>query len=766
MRRFILMAAGLAPIALTLLAFAALASAAPHFQEGEEPTASACEPGLYKTVTPDSLLLGQSAKVTLVMTHTCPSGQTPIDIMFVVDESNSMTRATGSPGGPDPGDPGRTPTVDPRPTPPRLLFGDAGLSYDLLAQLPSETLQDPGPGPGPGPGDPSPGPGPGGGDPPGCGGNDASGPGAPPGPEPPPGPGPGPGPVPLTAAERSALSGMSGAIVPALRDGDSPNQPTREPTVDPRATATPRGGGDTGEPAGTEDNIRDVRNWLNDFIDDERIQADIDSGNLRLGMVAFNARARTIVKLSEFDQAHRVASLASRLNGQDETRIDMGFQRALTELGGTTRILGGREGRKQFVVILSDGAFCLRDLRRVRESREIQIATVTFGRSGWEHRLNDLASERRFAFTSRDLESFLEIYRNELSSASTDEIERLVFEDELRENMQLVPGSVVPPPSGIDGQTIRWDALRAGADITTTPRITIAPVITLTYEIEPQEPGSHFVSYDAIARWRDTQGLPGLGVFPPVVIDVIPPTPTPTHTSAPTNTPTSTSTPTATPTPQPLPRYFPVAFKEAPKPDVCIPELQSVDIALVVDTSSSMTEIAPGTSETKLAAAIDAAKVLVGLLKLPDTHDGDQATVIGFNSEPSTISVLSGDRAVIESALDALAGTSDTGTHIDKGLNAAVDELESERGRPDSRASIILVTDGRHSGPGGSASVLIAAERARGLGLIVFTVGLGSDIDADLLRMVATVPENYRAAPDPSDLKLIYEAIVREIPCP
>ncbi|HUE96011.1 MAG TPA: VWA domain-containing protein, partial [Longimicrobiaceae bacterium] len=552
MRRLILMAAGLAPLALTLLAFAALASAAPHFQEVEEPTVSACEPGLYKTVTPDRLLLGQSAQVTLVMTHTCPSAQTPIDIMFVVDESNSMTRAAGDPGMPPPGGPERTPTVEPIRTPPLLILGEAGLNFDLSSGLPFETFQDPGPPPPEPP--PGSGPGPGDGDPPGCGGNDSGGPGLPPGPEPPPGPGPGP----LTAAERSALSGMSVAIIPALRDGDSPNQASRTPTVNPRGTPTPTSEAEEGEPAGSEDLIRDVRDWLNDFVDDERIQADIDSGNLRLGMVAFNARARTIVKLSEFDQAHRVASLSSRLRGQDETRIDMGFQRAITELGGTTRILGGSEGRKQFVVILSDGAFCLRDLRRVRESREIQIATVSFGRSGWEHRLNDLASESRFAFTSPELEAFLEIYHKELSSAAADEIVRLVFKDELRENMQLVPGSVVPLPSGIDGQTIRWDALRAGEEITTTPRITIAPVITLTYEIEPQEPGSHFVSYDAIARWRDTQGLPGLGIFPPVVVEVIPPTPTPTYTSTPTNTPTST--PTATPTPQPLPRYFPIAF--------------------------------------------------------------------------------------------------------------------------------------------------------------------------------------------------------------
>lgn len=563
---------------------------------------------------------------------------------------------------------------------------------------------------------------------------------------------------------------MGERVVPAVASDVEPDQirPSATPTERVTPTPDPRGGEDV-EPGGEEDLIREVRSWLTEFIDDDQIQADIESGNLRLGMVAFNERARTIVRLSEFEQAHRVGTYSSRLRGQDSTRIDLGFQRALAELDATTKTLGDKTGRKQIIVILSDGAFCQADLRRVRESTGVQVSTISFGRGSWETRLAQLASDGRFAFSSRRFADFIDVYKSDLATSNKDEMQRLVIADELRENMRLVPGSVLPPPSEIDGRTIRWYALRAGEVLTTTPRITITPVITLNYEVEPLEAGSHFVSYDAVARWRDTQDLPGSGTFPPVVIDVIAPTSTPTNTPTPTNTATSTppSTPTATPTSQPQPRYFPIAFKEEHKPpDVCKPELQNVDIALVIDTSSSMTEIAPGTAETKLAAAIDAAKVLVGLLKLPDTLEGDQAAVIGFNAETTVLSVLSGGRASIESALDALTGTSETGTHIDKGLNAAIDELSSERRRPDSRASIILVTDGRHSGPGGSDSVLRAADRARALGIVVFTVGLGTDIDADLLRQVATVPENYRAAPGTSDLRLIYEEIVREIPCP
>ncbi len=773
MRRLTLLAAGLLPVGFLVLAFVALASAASTRQESEEPTTSSCEATMTKVVTPDRLLLGATARVTLVMTNTCPGKKQPVDIMFLVDASNSMTRddrgGIADPG--DPGDPGRTATPVPMRTPPPLSEV-AGFERELLAEIAFGPDQDPGVPP-PSPGDPKPI----GGDPPGCESNDAIGPGGPgdpPGPIP---PGPGPGPVPLRVLIPSGIDQAAGVFqmktaTPVPMRTSPPGGPTAPPGKEtpvppgPVPTSDP----DEGEPAGSEDLVRETQRWLRKFMDDERIKADIDSGALRLGLVSFNKRALTLVKLSEFGQAHRVGTAASRLRGQDESRVDIGFQRATTELSQKTKLIGDRSGRKQYVVVLSDGAFCQRDMRRVRESKGIEIATVSFGRTGWERRLAEIASERRYAFEARRMKEFIEMYEDEFATTDQPEIEQLIFQDELRENMRLVPGSVFPVPSTIDEQTIRWNGSPAGDPITTTARITISPVITLGYEIEPLEPGTHFVSYDAFARWKDTQDLPGFAMFPPAVIEVLSPTATPSNTPTPTDTATPTPTATLTPTPTPQARYLPVAYKmhalKPPRPEECTSEKQKIDVALVVDTSTSMSEVEPGTSGTKLAAAIEASKALVGFLKLPDTLDGDQAAVIGFNSEVTKLTELTTSRATILGALDALPGTTKTGTQIDIGLSAAIDELASSRRRVGSTASIVLVTDGRHSGPGGSASVLVAAARARSLGLVVFTVGLGGDIDSDLLRQVASVPENYRAAPDTSELVLIYETIAREIPCP
>ena len=76
--------------------------------------------------------------------------------------------------------------------------------------------------------------------------------------------------------------------------------------------------------------------------------------------------------------------------------------------------------------------------------------------------------------------------------------------------------------------------------------------------------------------------------------------------------------------PQPL--FLPLALCEEP----CVPEKQRVDVALVIDASTSMDEqTRPGWS--KLDAAREAVGVLLGDLRL---DAGDQATIVVFNARP------------------------------------------------------------------------------------------------------------------------------------
>ena len=211
MRRISLLAAGILSIGLTVLAFGSLATAAPTVQEIEAPTVSGCESIMTKIVTPDRLLLGGTASVTMVMTHTCPGKQQPVDIMFLVDASNSMTRDSRG-GIADPGDPGDPTDPPPMKTEPAKPLNVAGFDQALLESIAFGPDQDPGvppPGTNPGPGASD--------DPPGCNRNDAIGPGGPgdpPGPNP---PGPPPGPNPLAQSFGSLFA-------PDLRIGDTPFQ--------------------------------------------------------------------------------------------------------------------------------------------------------------------------------------------------------------------------------------------------------------------------------------------------------------------------------------------------------------------------------------------------------------------------------------------------------------------------------------------------------------------------------------------------------------
>jgi uncharacterized protein YegL len=77
---------------------------------------------------------------------------------------------------------------------------------------------------------------------------------------------------------------------------------------------------------------------------------------------------------------------------------------------------------------------------------------------------------------------------------------------------------------------------------------------------------------------------------------------------------------------------------------------------------------------------------------------------------------------------------------------------------------IVLLTDGRPDG-GTHQHVLTMAELARDLGVLVYSIGLGDDVDADLLKEVAGQNDRYFPAPSAADLARIYGDVAKLIPC-
>lgn len=188
-----------------------------------------------------------------------------------------------------------------------------------------------------------------------------------------------------------------------------------------------------------------------------------------------------------------------------------------------------------------------------------------------------------------------------------------------------------------------------------------------------------------------------------------------------------------------------------------------VDTMLVLDRSGSMN------AGGKLAAAKAAASAYV------DT--AEQADKIGFISFATTASnpidqMLSSDRDAVKKVINAIAVEKGSLQYTDLGeaLRSAVLELQSPRQVPNAKPVIIALTDGVANRPLNPTKkgdktfpekyATDVALAARSMGIELYTIGLGKDINAAFLRdRIATDPAHYFNAPVAADLGDAYKKI-------
>lgn len=543
------------------------------------------------------------------------------------------------------------------------------------------------------------------------------------------------------------------AFCSAIENNAAPPTATRTPRRN-RGTPTPIGGEEFEplESGGSEDLLREQKDFVRDLLDMPQFQRDMASDRLRVGFVSFAGSTKARIPLS--NDAGDALGGANRMRGDDLSNVKSGLQEAARMLGSNqSRVKLGDDGRVSIVILMSDFQFCQRDMRGSVLDKATHLITVGFGRDTTMKGKNqrDMASSPRLVLSRKDVQAIGKLYEDDLAAPKPVTLTQLKVSDQVAANMTLDAASVTPTTATITGQLIEWQL-----PTNTNPH-------TLTYRVAPQEPGIWPVSDSTNVEWTDSQGLTGSGVFPNVLVEVVPqtatptpiPTDTPTATATPTDTPTPTSTPTATPVPADL--YLPVTFRNWPE---CIPEEQTIDVALVIDTSISMHDPTEPGGPTKLNAAIDAALEIVELLKATD-----QAAIVGFNATSTLASGLTSDKAALTAALRSLPTTSASGTIIDSGLKTGTEELMSSRHRAGNKRSIILVTDGEQSN-GDTAPVLAWAATAKSNGITIITVGLGLEIDTALLTQVASDPALYYPVPNAADLQRIYREVARIIPCP
>lgn len=189
-----------------------------------------------------------------------------------------------------------------------------------------------------------------------------------------------------------------------------------------------------------------------------------------------------------------------------------------------------------------------------------------------------------------------------------------------------------------------------------------------------------------------------------------------------------------------------------------------VDAVLVIDRSGSMAWDMP----TRLSRAKEAANLFLGNL-----GGNDRSALVSYATAAVLNKSLSnnhkGNSSSTEAYVNALYpyGATNIGGAISKGA----DEL-TDSGRSQAVKTIILLTDGRANKPYGNgrdenpadvAYAIEKAEEAAAQGYIIFTIGLGSDVNEDMLKAVAGDDSRYYNAPSGDDLKGIYNEIALEV---
>lgn len=519
--------AALVPAFVALLAFGALPAMNLAAQSGPNPNTSNCEPNLLSSVAPEQLNLGDTAHVQLTMNMSCPDYKLPIDLVFLVDVSNSMTRGTPAGTGVDatvvPGGsvnptakappPGSSP-IAPPPVPPAEPL-----------QAPVRTSEPPAP-----PSVPEPGSSSSLGrsnDPPGC--EQPTTPGG----SVDPGAGGGQPSLPTVGKPTDKIPvGTPGKPNPLGQDPDQ-GAPTKTPQIAP--TKTPEGGGaapapgvtEVTEPAGTEDLVRQAKDFIREFVDQPQIQQDLGNGTLRLGLVAFNDRGRRLVSLS--GEGKRVTGRLSLLRGGGKTRVDLGMRTAesvLLERNNARRVNNDADHTK-VIILISDGGFCARDLR-VKVDKRIEVVTLAAGRGPYAQRLRQMSSKPEYALklNAKAIKETLFLYGKDFTRFRPVTVPTLELNVELEPSMQLV-GGTVNPAAAVDAQKLKW----------TAPDIDWTKPVTLTYDIRPQAGGVQNINAVAQAIWKDSEKRDGMGVFPAIFVDVAGPTVTATPEVKPTATP-------------------------------------------------------------------------------------------------------------------------------------------------------------------------------------------------------------------------------------
>ncbi len=203
--------------------------------------------------------------------------------------------------------------------------------------------------------------------------------------------------------------------------------------------------------------------------------------------------------------------------------------------------------------------------------------------------------------------------------------------------------------------------------------------------------------------------------------------------------------------------FAPVAEADSTE-SMCAADL---DMVMIIDRSGTM----KGEEPMKITAAISAADYFVGLL-----GSNDQSALVSFSTDVTLDKTLSNNHTETINQIDSLSAYGFT--NIGDAIVSATGELSSSRAKSQAVKAMILLTDGMANRPNGTGSnenpVDVAyaenmASAAKALGYKIFTIGLGADVNGDMLKNIANSADDYYFSPSTADLQGIYSQISAKI---
>ncbi len=198
---------------------------------------------------------------------------------------------------------------------------------------------------------------------------------------------------------------------------------------------------------------------------------------------------------------------------------------------------------------------------------------------------------------------------------------------------------------------------------------------------------------------------------------------------------------------------------------------KGIDIVMATDVSGSM--LARDLKPNRLEALKKVAENFV------DKRPNDRIGVVLYAGESYTKTPITSDKSIVKRTIKSIEyGDIEDGTAIGMGLGAAVNRLKDSKAKS---KVIILLTDGVNTA--GSVDPKLATELAKGVGIKVYTIGIGTngmaempyakdytgkllfkpmqvEIDETLLRYIADqTGGRYFRANSNTKLKTIYDEI-------